>query len=642
MRFSRVLISALCIALFIGVLSIVSVKATSPQQGPVKLTLQRVGTSSFASAPMATDVSGVPDEIDTALNGGDADGNNGSDVGIGINRSLPGTTTGKGNRVSSKPKSNPVLDQHFQGLNFHDQRFANGGNQFSVEPPDQGLCAGNGFVLETVNDVLQVYDAGGSALLNGGQAVDLNTFYGYPPAIVRTGPHAGQRGPSITDPSCIYDQAIGRFVHVALTLDHVGLTATLNGNNHLDIAVSDTGDPTGTWTIFKLPVQNNGSEGTPDHHCNNGFCLGDYPHIGADAFGIYLTTNEFAFFGPGFFYGSQVYGIGNSALTSGTGSVVLFDTLGAGPDGAGFTVWPAQTPGNQFDTDNGGTQFFLSSDAVFSNVGTSNTILLWTMLNTSSLNALSPAPTLGVSTVTVNTYAVPPRAKQPAGNRPLSQCIADTVIFPTCNTAVAGVASHNNATFNPPNGGLNSNDSRMQQVSYANGMLWGALDTAVNVGGEERAGIAFYVINPNSKKLVLQGQAGIADTDLTYPAVGITPSGRGVIAFTLTGDNDYPSAAFAGLDASAGMGNVQVVAAGAGSWDGFTSYVIFGSGRPRWGDYGAAAVVGGDIWIASEYVAQTCTYASTTGQYLATPMGQCGGTRAALGNWSTHISKVSP
>jgi hypothetical protein len=638
MRFSRVLLSVLGIALLIGVLNTVSVKATPPQQGPTLLKLQRVGTSSFASAPMATDVSGVPDEIDTAVNGGDADTGIGSAAGIAINRSLPGTKTGNGKPVSSKHKSNPVLETNFQGLNFHDQRFANGGNQFSVEPPDQGLCAGNGFVLETVNDVLQVYDTAGNALLNSGQAVDLNTFYGYPPAIVRSGPNAGQRGPSITDPSCLYDQAIGRFVHVALTLDHVGLTASLNGNNHLDIAVSDTGNPTGTWTIYKLPVQNNGTQGTPDHGCNNGFCLGDYPHIGADANGIYLTTNEFAFFGPGFFYGAQIYAIGNSLLTGGSGSVVLFNTLGAGPDGAGFTVWPAQTPGNQFDTDNGGTEFFLSSDAVFSDSATSNSILQWTMLNTSSLNSASPAPTLGISTLAVDTYAVPPRAKQPAGDRPLSDCIADTVIRPNCNTTVAGVASHDNTTFGPPNGSLNANDSRMQQVAYANGKVWGALDTAVNVGGQDRAGIAYYVINPNSKKIVLQGQAGIANTDLTYPAVGVTQSGRGVIAFTLTGDNDYPSAALAGLDAKGGMGSVQVAAAGAGPWDGFTSYVIFGSGRPRWGDFGGAAVDGNDIWVASEYIAQTCTYL----QYLSAPTGQCGGTRGALGNWSTHVSKVTP
>ena len=43
-------------------------------------------------------------------------------------------------------------------------------------------------------------------------------------------------------------------------------------------------------------------------------------------------------------------------------------------------------------------------------------------------------------------------------------------------------------------------------MSYANGKLWGALDTAVEVGGEDRAGIAYYVINPHSAKLDLQGQ----------------------------------------------------------------------------------------------------------------------------------------
>jgi hypothetical protein len=160
----------------------------------------------------------------------------------------------------------------------------------------------------------------------------------------------------------------------------------------------------------------------------------------------------------------------------------------------------------------------------------------------------------------------------------------------------------------------------------------------VTVGGNTRAGIAYYILNPHSGKLVLQGQAGFSDTDMTYPAVGELQNGRGVLAFTLTGDNDYPSAAYASLDALVGMGDVHVAAAGVGPWDGFTSYKVFGSGRPRWGDYGAAAVDGDSIWIASEYVAQACTYA----QYLLVPRGQCGGTRGALGNWSTHISKLTP
>jgi hypothetical protein len=604
----------------------------------VTVPLTRIGTASFTTGTPSSDPATDLTEIDTATNGdADADSGQGNDEGDGgVDRSLPGATTGNGKSVNpgKKAKSNANLGTNFEGLNFHDQRFANNGNQFSVEPPDQALCAGNGFVLEAVNDVLRVYHTDGTAASN---VVDLNTFYGYPAAIVRSGPHAGERGPSITDPVCLFDASVQRFFVVVLTLDHVGLTAATNGNNHLDIAVSDTSDPTGGWTTFKLPVQNNGTEGTPDHHCNSGFCLGDFPHIGADANGIYLTTNEFAFTGPGF-YGAQVYGISKSLLLGGSGSAVLFNTLGVGPDGAGFTVWPASVPGTTFATADNGTEYFLSSDAVFSNDGASDQILQWTMTDTASLNTSTPAASLTPSVIAVDEYAVPPRAKQPAGSRPLSQCIADTVIFPTCNTAIAGTGSHNNATFGPPIGVLNSNDSRMEQVMYANGKLWGALDTAVSVGGETRAGIAYFVVNPSSGKLVLQGQAGLAATDLTYPAVGVTDSGRGVIGFTLTGDNDFPSAAFASLDAHVGLGDVQVAAAGAGPWDGFTSYVVFGSGRPRWGDYGATSVIGDTIWVASEYVAQTCTYA----QYLAAPQGQCGGTRGALGNWSTHISSITP
>ena len=635
-RAALLVAAALAAATVLWVVGTQTASATSSATA-VTVPVTRVGSASLTPGSASTDPATDLTEIDAATNG-DTDSGSTTDESDGVNRSLPGATTGNGKAVNpgKKAKSNPTLGTHFEGLNLHDQRFANGGNQFSVEPPDQALCAGNGFIVEAVNDVFRAYHTDGSAATG---VIDLNTFYNYPPALVRSGPHAGERGPSITDPVCLFDASSQRFFLVVLTLDHVGLTASLTGTNHLDIAVSNTSNPTGGWTIFTLPVQNNGTQGTPNHNCGSGFCLGDYPHIGADANGIYLTTNEFAFSGPGF-YGSQMYGISKNLLLGGTGSAVLFNTLGAGPDGAGFTVWPATVPGTTFATANGGSEYFLSSRAVFTDDGVSDSILQWTMSNTSSLNSSSPAVGVSLAQIAVDEYAVPPRANQPAGNRPLSQCIADTVIMPNCNTAIAGIATHNNATFGPPNGQLNSNDSRMQQVMYANGKLWGALDTAVNVGGQSRAGIAYYVVNPSNAKLVLQGQAGLTASDLTYPAVGVTDSGRGVIAFTLTGDNDFPSAAYASLDAQVGMGDVSVAAAGAGPWDGFTSYVAFGSGRPRWGDYGATSVIGGTIYVASEYVAQTCTYA----QYLmAAPLpGQCGGTRAPLGNWSTHISAITP
>jgi len=69
-----------------------------------------------------------------------------------VNRSLS-QGTGSGSTVTSgkKAKSNPQFDSGFEGLNLFQQRYARGGNQFTVEPPDQGLCVGNGFVMETVN-----------------------------------------------------------------------------------------------------------------------------------------------------------------------------------------------------------------------------------------------------------------------------------------------------------------------------------------------------------------------------------------------------------------------------------------------------------------------------------------------------------
>src|SRR5258708_27463520 len=103
----------------------------------------------------------------------------------------------------------------------------------------------------------------------------------------------------------------------------------------------------------------------------------------------------------------------------------------------------------------------------------------------------------------------------------------------------------------------------MGRVACAKGKEWGVRDPAVNVGGQDRAGIAYFVLNPHSKKIVVQGQAGIANTDLTYPAVGGTQSGRGVIAFTLTRDKDYPSAALAGGGAQKGQGGAACVPRGA-------------------------------------------------------------------------------
>ncbi len=601
------------------------------RSAPQGLPASSVGGGPIGSPEIDSALAG--DEHDTDLGGG---GDNAG--GAVVNRVI---AKGHGSYVSAtghrRAESNPEVRLSLTGLDFHDQRFANGGNQFSVEPPDQGLCVGNGFVLESVNDVLRIFDSAGDALTG---PIDLNTFYGYAPAINR-GATPVTFGPSITDPSCYFDPDTHRWFHLVLTLDRASPTAqTLSGTNHLDIAVSTTADPTQPWVVYHIPVQNDGTQGTPDHNCKakvgtqlvHGPCLGDYPHIGADAHGIYVTTNEFNLNAPGF-RGAQIYALSKRALVRNaqTVTVQLFDTTDPALtlDGSpGFTVWPAVSPAAEHDHDDEGTEFLLSSVAVFSNTGTDNRLRVWSLTNTESLNT-TPALTLATRVVTVVPYTVPGSSTQKPGSLPLLTCIAD----PACAPLIGSAVNTSNVETRLP-----SNDSRMQQVVFADGKLWGALDTGLSIDGSPQNGIAFFVINPHSLDVFQQGYVGLANNNVTYPALAVTREGRGVMGFTLVGADHFPSAAYVSLDAKVGAGDIHVIAEGAGPQDGFTGYAPLGGSppRPRWGDYGAAATDGADIWLASEFINQTCTYA----EYLAQPFGQCGGTRGVLGNWATRITKL--
>src|SRR5207247_5308719 len=177
-----------------------------------------------------------------------------------VDRSLSkGVGVGASVNSGKKAKSNPQFNIGFEGLNHYQQRYARGGNQCSLEPPDQGLCVGNGYVVEVVNDVFNVYNPSGQSLLpdntatnivagfprNVNHAVDLNSFFGYAPAINRS---TGIRGQFVTDPSCLYDTATQRFFVVVLTLEVVPATGAFTHVNHHDIVASHTSNPPGSWT----------------------------------------------------------------------------------------------------------------------------------------------------------------------------------------------------------------------------------------------------------------------------------------------------------------------------------------------------------------------------------------------------------
>src|SRR5262245_24140429 len=264
MRSHRLLTLTAVLVLLVSALATVPTSATPLQSGgSFTRLIPSGGTTALVAAPFGV-ASGIEDpEFVTEVEGDEAGGVADNDGHHGVNRSFSGATTGNGRLVNphKKAKSNPELNLSVDGLNFRQQRLANGGNQFSVEPPDQGLCAGNGFVVESVNDVIRVFHTDGTPATG---VVDLNTFYGYPAQFNRT---TGDVGPFVTDPSCLFDAATNKWFADVLTLDVFPATGDFTGVNHLDLAVSNTSDPTGTWTIYRIQVQDDGNNGTPNHGC---------------------------------------------------------------------------------------------------------------------------------------------------------------------------------------------------------------------------------------------------------------------------------------------------------------------------------------------------------------------------------------
>ncbi|HET7182248.1 MAG TPA: hypothetical protein VFI15_08475, partial [Candidatus Limnocylindrales bacterium] len=379
--------------------------------------------------------------------------------------------------VDSTPVSDASGATSFSGIDHFQQRYGvAGGNQWSLEPPDQALCVGGGYVFEAVNNAIAVYDASGTQLASD----SLNNFFGYPYEIDRT---AGVAGPKqTTDPTCLFDPTTNRFFLTILTYDSdAGGNPLASGTNTLDTAVSPEGTPFGAWSITHIDATDDGNHNTPDHA--NCPCLGDYPHIGVDATGFYITTNEYPWFVDGF-NGSQIYAMSKAQLASGATSVTVtqIDTnRGDANENPGFTIWPAQSPtAAQYDTSAGGTEYFLSTNAAeeANGSGSSTELLTWSLTNTSSLDT---TPNLGVHVVksTVGKYAVPLPSNQKVGSVPLADCLNVT----WCAKVALGTPDKYKETERP----LDSLDSRMQQVTYANGLLYGSHGTAVDVDGVQKA-----------------------------------------------------------------------------------------------------------------------------------------------------------
>jgi uncharacterized repeat protein (TIGR01451 family) len=148
-------------------------------------------------------------------------------------------------------------------------------------PPDTIAAAGPTYVVEAVNQSLFF---GSKATLPNSLSGTSESFDSFFPGFTHS---FWGLSDVITDPSVNYDAATGQWIISILDID------LQNDKGYLNIAVSNTSDPTGAWTKFQLDLTDGHGPIIPG---NAGLTLwGDFERFGSSANAYVWTVNMFSF-----------------------------------------------------------------------------------------------------------------------------------------------------------------------------------------------------------------------------------------------------------------------------------------------------------------------------------------------------------
>ena len=545
--------------------------------------LQVVGTVDFASIagklpPPTSPVAGQPTPAESGrLGRPHPTGNRGKPVTAGNNYVVRGNVAGEnGFEGVTGPESAAVNIPNSVTPTFSD-----------VEPPDQATCAGpdasgTPVTFDFVNDAAAAYGTSGNVVW---PVTPAWAMFDQPDSAF------------LSDPRCYYDADTGRWF---FTMFAVGSPAP----STQFIAVSQTSDPIGEYTVFGLDTTD------ASNSLGDCPCFGDFDAIGADANGFYITTNEFSNISDApanapFYNGTVLYAVSKQALeaAAGGGSIpavaryaITADPFGfsaAGPPGTSGTavnngpyhLSPSLTPpGGTYAQ---ATEYFVESD---SNLFSDDHLVVYALTGTDAL-ATGGTPSLSATEVTSEAYAFPPNANQKNGPLPLGATFGYHRSAPTLE-----------ADFNA-----------LQQTVYSAGNLYSELDTATVTSSDNgHDAVAWFDLAPSvsdstvSASVANQGYVATAD-NLLYPDLVLDGTGSGYLDFSMSGTSDYPSAGYVAVIGGQPSGPIHLAAAGAAPEDGFTCYAPFATPAVgcRWGDYSGGAVWDGRAYLMAEYIPST-------------------------------------
>ena len=192
------------------------------------------------------------------------------------NLSLGTKTSSMQPRIVAAP--DPAAATSFDGIRSSDESDL-------IEPPDPWIAVNGTHVIQAVNSLVRISTRSGTEL----QTLPTWALFGLSP------------DQQDSDPRIVWDAFHGRWVGVLTSFNYPLFT-----DNHLNLIVSATADPLGTWDRY-----------TFDYGPN----LADYPGLASSTDRIVLTSDDFSDFGSGLeFWRESIVVIPWSAILAG-GSV---------------------------------------------------------------------------------------------------------------------------------------------------------------------------------------------------------------------------------------------------------------------------------------------------------------------------------
>ena len=456
-----------------------------------------------------------------------------------------------GNNNPASPNSNLVSPPPFpDGPTIINQNF-DGMGYTNVSPADPTMCAGPNHIIQMINgssgSYLKIWDR------NGVQVV-AQTYLD----LLVSG--AGFTGSG--DPIALYDQFSGRYM--LTEFGNVGGGSI----NSLIVVVSQTGDPTGGWFVYRFT--------------DNSF-FPDYPHWGIFPNVLYATTNDFA---PSY-VGSSVWAMNKTKMIAGDPTAELQRIR------LGFQSAPVNISGPTPPTAGSPGMFMYYSDDDY----TASTT------DVDSIGILTLQPDFAVPANTVLTFA------QAMVTAPFK----------------SGVCASRNCVPSAANNGYDAiSDRIMNRVYYRKFATYESMvlnyTVDANAGiSSPKSGLRWYELRRTTGNWSIFQQSTYApDPDWRWMGtININSKGQIALGYNLSSPTKYASIYFTGrnIGDAANTMSIQEVVAKAG-----TAYGTFGN---RWGDYNdiAADVVNDSLfWMTAMWGNTASTWATRITQFQ---LGDC-------------------